>query len=320
MSYNSHVVIDMDSHIREYWDVDRTYGAYIDPEYREKYAWFSRTVRVRQRRPGVVGFSQLFWPRVPTRPLGVYDGYEAIQQDDGAEQAMPTVNSRGNDIDPACNWDPAIRLRDMDTAGIDISVMFPSQADGFCMLRDVGFESALHRAYHRFMNEYCAKSGGRLWWVAVSTMRNIPETIAQLRYCTAKNENFAGMFIPRACPDGSMLDNPDLYPLYEASQELDMPLWVHGGANRPPLTPWVQAPNGLYHSLGGQYAMAALVGGRRVRSVPQAPDRSVREFRRLDAIPGGEAGRRLQAQLGDDSQAKAHGVRDRGRRKPLLFD
>ena len=58
-----------------------------------------------------------------------------------------------------------------------------------------------------------------------------------------------------------MLDNPDLYPLYAACQELDLPLWVHGGANRPPLTPWVHAPNGLYHAIGGQYALAALIGG-----------------------------------------------------------
>ena len=86
-------------------------------------------------------------------------------------------------------------------------------------------------------------------------MRDIHETIAQLRYWAERDENFAGMFISRACPDGSMLDNPALHPLFAASQELDLPIWVHGGANRPPLTPWVHASNAVYHGVGGMYAI-----------------------------------------------------------------
>jgi predicted TIM-barrel fold metal-dependent hydrolase len=92
-------------------------------------------------------------------------------------------------------------------------------------------------------------------------MRDLPKAIGQLEYWTKQDRQFAGLQIPRACPDGRMLDNPDLHPLYAAAQALDMPLWVHGGANRPPFTPWQDAPNGLYHSIGGQYALAALIGG-----------------------------------------------------------
>lgn len=40
-----------------------------------------------------------------------------------------------------------------------------------------------------------------------------------------------------------------------------MPIWVHGGSNRPPLTPWVSAPNAIYHTIGGIYALAGLIGG-----------------------------------------------------------
>ena len=263
MSYNGHLVVDSDSHIREYWELDRTYKDFMDPEYREKYGWFSEAVRGRQQRPGDVGFAQLFWPRTSTPPMGLYETYE-LQADgrgDGASRGSPTVTGRGHDIDPSCHWDPSIRLRDMVTAGVDISFMFPSQADGFCMLRDVGFESALHRAYHRFMSNYCAGAEGRLWWMGGLTMRDMPESIAQLEHWAKEDPHFAGMHLPRACPDGRMLDNPDLYPLYAACEELDLPMWVHGGANRLPFTPWVEAPNGLYHAIGGQYALAALIGG-----------------------------------------------------------
>ena len=265
MSYNGQAVIDTDAHIREYWDLDRTYKEHMDPAYREKYEQFSRAVKAHQRRPGDVGLGDVLWPRLPGHPMGVYDGFTAQPPERAAGNGdrIPNraITGRGVEIDNSCNWDPAVRLRDMDTAGIDISVMFASQSDGYCMLDDVGFESALQRAYHRFMSNYCSESEGRLRWIANSNLRDIQETIAQLQYWTERDENFAGMFIPRACPDGSMLDHPVLHPLFAVSQELDMPIWVHGGTGRPPLTPWAAASNPIYHGLGGQYAMSGLIGG-----------------------------------------------------------
>lgn len=264
MSYNGHLVVDSDCHIREYWDLDRTYKDNMDPEYREQYARLSEAVKGKQKRIGDVGLGDLLWPRLPEHPMGVYDGFLAPRN--GAAHsngAGPNraVSNMGTEIDPSCNWDPTVRLRDMDTAGVDISVMFASQSDGFCVLNDLGFESALQRAYHRFMNKYCADSDGRLRWLGNSNLRDIDESVAQLRHWTREDDAFAGMFISRAMPDGTMLDNPRLHPLFAASQELDMPIWVHGGSNRPPLTPWVHATNAVYHGLGGMYALSALIGG-----------------------------------------------------------
>ena len=45
MGYSGHSVIDMDCHIYQAWDLDRTYKDNIAPEYREKYARFSEAVR-----------------------------------------------------------------------------------------------------------------------------------------------------------------------------------------------------------------------------------------------------------------------------------
>ena len=266
MSYNGHAVMDLDSHIPEFWDLDRTYRDYMDPEYRDMYAEFSQAIRARQKQPGDTGMD-FIWPRLPSHPMGVYDDFSVPGSNggDGAGRRVVRGNialsSVGAEIDNACSWDPAIRLRDMDQGGIDVGVMFSSQSDGYCMLQDVGFESALHRAYHRFMNDYCSESEGRLRWLANATMRDIPETIAQLRYWAEHDRNFAGMFIPRACPDGAMLDHPRLHPLFAASQELDMPISIHGGPRRPPLTPWDNGPTSVYETWGGQYALAGLIGG-----------------------------------------------------------
>jgi uncharacterized protein len=264
MSYEGHLVVDADCHIREYWDLDRTYKDYIDSQYREEYARLSDAVKARQRRPGDVGLGDLLWPRPPGHPMGIYDAFLAEPREGppaNGPAGPPQVTAAGHEIDPACHWDPTVRLRDMDIAGVDVSVMFPSQSDGLCKLNDVGFESAMHRAYHRFMSDYCSESDGRLRWLADASMRDLADTIAALKYWTTHDDTFAGVFISRAMPDGTLLDTPVLHPLFAASQELDMPIWVHGGANRPPYTPWVDATNSLYHGLGGMYAMSALIGG-----------------------------------------------------------
>ena len=39
-----------------------------------------------------------------------------------ADGGSRSTTGAGVEIDPACNWDPAIRLRDMDTADVDIRV------------------------------------------------------------------------------------------------------------------------------------------------------------------------------------------------------
>src|SRR2546427_8632991 len=86
--YDGHLVVDSDSHIREYWDFDRTYKDNIDPEYREQYARLSEAVKARQKRPGDVGLGDLLWPR-RTHPMGIYDTFlaeprEPRQQTNGA--------------------------------------------------------------------------------------------------------------------------------------------------------------------------------------------------------------------------------------------
>ena len=52
MSYNGHPVIDSDCHIRQYWDLDRSYKEYVDPKYRAQYERFSTAVRAESRGPG----------------------------------------------------------------------------------------------------------------------------------------------------------------------------------------------------------------------------------------------------------------------------
>lgn len=261
--YNGHPVIDMDCHIREYWDPDRVFKEHMDPEYRDQYERFSKKVKAHKQQAGDIGWDKFLWPQIPVHPMGVYDDLEIDGPRRPDSRSSRQLSNLGVTIDPACNWDPAVRLRDMDRAMIDINVIFASQSAGFCALDDIGFESALYRAQNRFTNTYCAAGAGRLWWAANANLRDVPETIAQLKAWRKQDPNFAGMLIPRACPDGAMLDHPRLHPLFALSQELDLPIFVHGGSTRPPATPWtgLGAGNALHHGMGGMYAVAGLIGG-----------------------------------------------------------
>lgn len=55
----------------------------------------------------------------------------------------------------AGGWDPAARIRDMDTEGIDVMVLFPSLLlMGIAVVEDPGFAEAVCRAYNDWLSEH----------------------------------------------------------------------------------------------------------------------------------------------------------------------
>lgn len=272
MSFNGHTVVDMDSHFREYEDVDRTYRDHIDPAFRESFERLSTAV-ARRREAGRT--TSLFMhpeaiiePADEARPLGVYDTFGIDLQRRAPRTKEQARGPKREPIRRGVHWDPQIRLEDMDRAAIDVSVMFPSHAASYCTLRDVGFESALHQAYHRYMTNYCAEANGRLRWVATANMRDVPATIAELTYWGERDNNLAGVLLSPSCPDGQLLDTPALYPLYACVQDLDLPILVHGGVLRPPYTAGHTELNNsgfilraVYQPWAGMTAVSALIGG-----------------------------------------------------------
>ncbi len=266
MSANGYRVIDTDSHTREYVDVDRSYGPYIDPEYRESFERLSLAVAKRREtgRPTALFMhpEAIIEASDESRPLGVYDTFRRDRD------ARPPSRSRSAEIPREVHWEPSIRLRDMDEAHVDVSVIFPSHASSYCTLRDVGLETALHRAHHRYMSNYCCEAEGRLRWSGIANMRDVRATVDELTYWAERDDNFIGMLVSPACPDGTLLDNPNLHPLYRRSEELDLPILVHGGVLRPPYTAGATELDNsgfliraMYQPWAGMTAIGAMIGG-----------------------------------------------------------
>jgi uncharacterized protein len=99
-------------------------------------------------------------------------------------------------------------------------------------------------------------------------MRDVSSGVAEIKYWAERDPNLVGVYISPQAPGGKLLDNPDLYPLYDVAQSLDLPLLAHGGTARPPYAPGTRDLDGAWFLLhgfsnpwAGMAAMGALIGG-----------------------------------------------------------
>ncbi|HSK28360.1 MAG TPA: amidohydrolase family protein [Candidatus Limnocylindria bacterium] len=121
------------------------------------------------------------------------------------------------------------RLKDMDKLGVDTQVVFPTLFLIY-LTDDTALEVALSRAYNRFLAQACAKSNGRMRWVAIPPLKSIEESVKELKW--AKDNGAVGVFF-RGIEGGWTLDNPYLFPVYQAANDLDLPILIHTGAGCP---------------------------------------------------------------------------------------
>ncbi len=277
MAWNGWKVIDMDSHIVE--RPAEMYGDYMDPEYAEKFGRLKTAIEDNAAKglPPAIASSRyaVIAPVVSDETLGEPDSFGRVPRE---FITLPTGNGRVNfgrpeagelpKIDPAVNWDIKLRLEGMDVSHVDIDVLYPTHVSSYCALHDVGFESALYRAYHRWISDYCSQAPERLKWTAVASMRDPNEAVREIRHWAKKDPNMVGIYMPPNGPNSMLLDDMTLHPIYAAAQDLDLPVLIHGGTSRPPYQPGTFDLRGtwfLQHSLcnpwAGMASMGALIGG-----------------------------------------------------------
>ncbi len=207
---NGHRVFDADAHV---WEPPDLLEAHIDPSHRE--ALRSRNDgRYRSIAPNPIQFGRLLGSEEPA-------------------STKANVQFRGREPHPDSSRDPALRIADMDLEGIDASIVVPSGVGSFCSV-EVDLELAVHRAYHRYMAEYCSPYPGRLCGVAMVSARALDDSLVELRRVGAERW-CVGVFpaVPRDMP----LDSPKLEPLWAAANELDLTVVLHTFTFTPPYSP-----------------------------------------------------------------------------------
>jgi predicted TIM-barrel fold metal-dependent hydrolase len=209
--------IDVDGHVLEPPDL---WVRYVDP------AWRERAIRV-ARQPD--GRDALLIDGRPARlttaeMLGGFGGMGKTFD----ELAAACLSGRYAENAPRAATDPIARLALLDGDGISRALLYPSlglQWEG--EVTDPAYALAHTRAYNRWIEEFCAGSGGRLLPVAHLTLGDADAAAVELR--RAVRAGARGGFLLPFTLDGLPHGHPAHDPLFAAACELDVPVAIHAG-------------------------------------------------------------------------------------------
>ena len=120
--------------------------------------------------------------------------------------------------------DPKDRVMDMDQEECDVQFMFTGGWAGVGG-EDPTLQAGLMRAYHRYLDDYCADYPDRLKAGLVVSGLNVEVSVEEIKKW-GHSKWAAGIlpWIGRNTP----LDHPDLEPIWAAAAEYDLPVAWHG--------------------------------------------------------------------------------------------
>jgi predicted TIM-barrel fold metal-dependent hydrolase len=227
------IVVDADGHVEE----SKATFSFLEKEYYE-------------RRPLALGFDR----------DTVYESHNAVWFIDGKVYPKlvgkggftfktPTIMEGAKEkpfpIGAQEMTDVEARLEDLDRAGIDEQVVYPTL---FLVTTtdDVKLEAALFRSYNSFMADACSKSEGRIHFAALVPIRDIEESIRELG--RAKNLGAVSVMILGIAWDKSLGDE-ELYPFYEEAARLEIPICIHFGWGCPAITGVFRSDESFYSAV-----------------------------------------------------------------------
>jgi len=138
---------------------------------------------------------------------------------------LPEMHKAGYAAARPGGWDPKARLEDMITDGVSAEVLYPSLGLGLYWIKDPAFQEACFRAYNDWLIEYCSAMPDRLVGLAMISMWNIDNAVAELRRC--KDAGLCGAMIWERPPESHSFQNTDNDPFWAAAAEMDMPVALH---------------------------------------------------------------------------------------------
>jgi len=132
--------------------------------------------------------------------------------------------------------DPAARLEDMDRAGIDRAVLYPSAAlffgpvDPIEALHDPAFVRDCQRAYNDWLAEYCDAGRDRLFGMGLVPLQDIGMAVAEA--ARALDIGLHGLVVRPSPYVGELPLSHSVYdPFWSACQELGLPVAFHPGVH-----------------------------------------------------------------------------------------
>jgi len=213
-------VVDADGHVLEPPDV---WARYVEPGYRE------RAIRVRRDADGDVLEIDGRPARLTTRAMltGFGGMGKTIE-----ELAAAALSGHYAENAPAAATDPAARLALLDRDGLSHAALYPSLGLQWeAEVSDPGYALAHCRAYNRWIEEFCAGSGGRLLPIAHLSLGDVDAAAAELRRAVRAGAH--GGFVLPFTLDGLPHGHPSHDALWAEACDLDVPIAIHTGVDPP---------------------------------------------------------------------------------------
>ena len=142
-------------------------------------------------------------------------------------------------------WSMESRLIDMEQEGWDIQVCLPTNGTKALNYPDPDVSAALSRAYNTWAHEFSSSAANRIKFTAVLPGQNIEAMIVEARRAV-ESLGAISIMLPSVAT-GKMWHDPEYNPLWEAAQELEFPISLHGANSGQP------AANARYDPLVGAF-------------------------------------------------------------------
>ena len=127
--------------------------------------------------------------------------------------------------------DPKARLEDMDTEGMDVSVMFPTTGLHFGAIQNLDVNVALCRAYNDWLHDFSRADKKRLVSIAVVPQSDVFEAMKETQRAVKELGAKGVMWRPNPI-GGRNLHEPYFDPMWSLLEELDIPVCLHEGTTQ----------------------------------------------------------------------------------------
>jgi predicted TIM-barrel fold metal-dependent hydrolase len=219
-------LISADSHVNEppaAWErVQKEYG--------------ERAPRVVKDLPGRPKGIWLVTDGIPPIGLSHYSKGQVVGKDKGIseveqEKHFETIrfNEQFRYEDYPGGWEPAARLKDQDTDGIEAEIIFSSAVRQLYSIVDESFQRAIFRSYNNWLREFCSYNCKRLIGLATLSILDIEHTVADILHYAKLG--FRGVQIPTRIKDSGYYESK-YEPMWAALEETGMIVNVHTSATQ----------------------------------------------------------------------------------------
>jgi predicted TIM-barrel fold metal-dependent hydrolase len=122
-------------------------------------------------------------------------------------------------------WDPAERVQEMAKDGVSAEVLYPTLGLNLFGLDDARLQEACFQVYNDWLIDYCQVALDRLIGIACIPVYDIEIGVAEMERC--RKAGMKGALIWQAPHPDLPFHSEHYEPLWNAAEELEMPLSLH---------------------------------------------------------------------------------------------